>query len=145
MPEFHPELVASIRQHEGFRARAYQDSVGVWTIGYGTNLQATEIDEATAMQWLLRDMAKVKRELVSVEGFLEADEVRQGVLIEMAYQLGVRGCLKFKKMWAAVVEKDWWAAGSEMLDSRWADQTPRRVEALVARMRFGTWSGKRRV
>jgi lysozyme len=29
-----------IKKWEGFRAKAYQDSVGVWTIGYGTTVNA---------------------------------------------------------------------------------------------------------
>lgn len=28
--------VDALKQYEGYRSKAYQDSVGVWTIGYGT-------------------------------------------------------------------------------------------------------------
>src|SRR5271168_2009400 len=30
-----PEGVAKIKQREGFKLRAYQDTRGIWTIGYG--------------------------------------------------------------------------------------------------------------
>ena len=39
-------LVASLEKHEGYRDKAYQDTEGVWTIGYGTNLQELRIDES---------------------------------------------------------------------------------------------------
>lgn len=35
-----PVGLALIKDWEGFRAQAYQDSVGVWTIGYGTTAGA---------------------------------------------------------------------------------------------------------
>ncbi len=42
----------SIRQHEGWRNKAYQDSEGIWTIGYGTNLQELKIDKGLGEGWL---------------------------------------------------------------------------------------------
>lgn len=133
-------LLASVRAHEGFRHRAYQDVRGVWTIGFGTNLQTLVIDERTAERWLLAALAAAEDALSFAPGFLHADDVRRDVLVEMAYQLGVRGCLAFRRMWAAVDRKDWWAAASEMLDSRWArEQTPERARTLADRMRSGKW------
>jgi lysozyme len=50
------KLVASF---EGFRAKAYQDQGGVWTLGYGTTKNVHEGDTCTeieAMAWLDRDL-----------------------------------------------------------------------------------------
>jgi lysozyme len=114
--------------------------VGVWTIGYGTNLQVLEIDEETAVRWLMEELEGKRAGLLGAPGFKEADDVRQDVLVEMAYQLGVRGCRSFKRMWAAVERQDWWAAASEMLDSKWArEDSPRRAVELATRMRSGKW------
>ncbi|MHA1961068.1 MAG: glycoside hydrolase family protein [Candidatus Thorarchaeota archaeon] len=139
----HARLIESIKEHEGFRKRAYKDSLGIWTIGYGTNLQSGEISEETAEMWLLRDLDRVVDALDDVKGFKQANEVRRAVLVEMGYQLGITGCLRFKKMWTAIRAEDWWAAASEMLDSRWAKQTSARAIALSNRMRHGTWDGSR--
>lgn len=135
-------LVDSVKGHEGLRLKSYQDHLGHWTIGYGTNLEVLEIDEELAEKWLLDRLELIWFALCDVEGFQGISSVRQDVLIEMAYQLGVSGCLKFKKMWAAIREGDFWAAASEGEDSRWCrEQTPDRAKLLMTRMRYGTWDG----
>ena len=48
----------------------------------------------------------------------------------MIFQLGIGNVMKFKKMIAALQEKDFETASLEMLDSRWASQTPSRAEKL---------------
>ena len=55
----------------------------------------------------------------------------QGVVIEMAYQMGFTGFTKFKKAIANMKDKNWKAAAAEMLDSRWAKQTPNRANRLA--------------
>jgi lysozyme len=49
----------------------------------------------------------------------------------MVFQLGVGGVSKFKAMWKALEENDYTTASIEMLDSRWAKQTPTRAENLA--------------
>lgn len=132
-------LIESIKSHEGRRLEAYQDHLGVWTIGYGTNLQVLKIDEELAERWLVERVTDLKRSLSGVDGFDRCNDVRQDVLTEMAYQLGLRGCLRFKKMWAAIRGEDWQRAAEEMLESRWARQTPRRAMTLSNRMSRGQW------
>ena len=48
-----------IREHEGCRLEAYQDSVGVWTIGYGHTSGVKQGDTCTAEEaegWLSHDV-----------------------------------------------------------------------------------------
>jgi len=52
------------------------------------------------------------------------------VLIEMVFQLGVGGVSKFKKFLAHLSTGTYHLAADEMLDSRWAKQTPQRAEKL---------------
>lgn len=133
-------LLVSIKRHEGFRSVAYRDSVGVWTIGYGTNLEVMRVSEQTAAGWLQLEVDRLRDALFLVAGFETAGNVRRDVLTEMAYQLGLAGVRKFKRMWAAVERKDWTVAAAEMMDSRWArEQTPRRAAELAMRMRTGRW------
>ena len=64
-------------------------------------------------------------------------ESRQAVLIEMAYQLGEAGLMSFVKMRAAVSKEDFGTAAAEMLESKWATQTPERAARLAGRMVAG--------
>lgn len=130
-------LVDSIKAHEGFRARAYQDSVGVWTVGYGTNLQRLTIDEATAEQWLLRELARLREFFELHQPYPKLSPARQDVILEMAYNLGIAGVLAFGKMWTALAAGDWDEAARQMLDSKWAKQVGQRAQDLAGRMRAG--------
>ena len=52
------------------------------------------------------------------------------VIIEMVFQLGKTGVSKFKKMWTAFGNNDYNEAANQMLDSKWAKQTPSRAKDL---------------
>ncbi len=53
----------------------------------------------------------------------------------MVFQLGETGVSKFKNMLKALKEgPDYQTAAIEMLDSRWAKQTPNRAEAMSSEM-----------
>ena len=58
----------------------------------------------------------------------------QHILINMCFQLGQRGLSNFKQMGKAIEESDWEKASLEMMNSRWAKQTPQRAERLKNRM-----------
>ena len=60
----------------------------------------------------------------------EIEHEAKCVLIEMVFQLGIGGVSKFKNMWKALGEGDYQTASEEMLDSRWAKQTPKRATDL---------------
>ena len=53
----------------------------------------------------------------------------------MVFQLGIGGVSKFKKALKAVGEEDWDTAADEMLDSKWATQTPERATELSSIIR----------
>ena len=59
----------------------------------------------------------------------DIDEQAEEILIEMVFQLGKNGVSKFKNMWKALAEKNYVGASYEMLDSRWAKQTPNRAKS----------------
>ena len=54
----------------------------------------------------------------------------QDVIYEMCYQMGVTGVSKFKKTLAYLENEEFKKASIEMLDSRWARQTPNRARKL---------------
>lgn len=131
-------LIDSTKGHEGWRDKTYYDSVGIPTIGYGTNLLELEITKETGERWLRRDLTKVQDALVKDVRFTGiASRIRREVLIEMGYNLGVSGLYKFKRMWSAIAEGDFDAAADEALDSKWAKQVGYRATRLARKLRTG--------
>ncbi|MCR4300779.1 MAG: hypothetical protein NUV51_04140, partial [Sulfuricaulis sp.] len=71
--------------------------------------------------------------------FADLDPVRQGVLLNMSFQLGVDGLLGFKNTLLCVKVGDYERAADGMLQSLWASQTPARAKRLSEQMRSGAW------
>jgi lysozyme len=134
-------LIESIKRHEGWRNKAYQDSLGVWTIGYGTNLQELIITEEQGERWLIEHLEDF---LAAAKRFPEWEyldtKARRNVFVEMIYNMGPSRVAGFKNMLGAFREQDWELAAKEMLTSRWAEQVGTRAERLAALMRQGTYS-----
>jgi lysozyme len=64
----------------------------------------------------------------------ELPQEMQHVLVNMCFQLGQGGLGKFKNFKAAIEDSEWQRASEEMMDSRWAGQTPERAERLRDRV-----------
>ena len=96
------------------------------------------ISEADARYLALNDIAIVENELCRVHPCVEElDSVRQLILMDMAFNMGVPRLCKFKKMWNAVHEQNFEAASLEMMDSRWARQVGGRAKKLSDAMKTG--------
>jgi len=63
--------------------------------------------------------------------------VRQRVLLDMAFNLGISGLLKFKRTLKAIRAKQYEKAAEMMLDSRWATQVGQRAKRLSKMMATG--------
>jgi lysozyme len=129
--------IDQIKRHEGLKLKPYKCTAGKLTIGYGRNLEDRGIDKDEAEQMLLRDMCEAEEKLFD-KGLLDGlNDARKAVLINMCFQLGITGLLKFEKMIAAIDRKEWEVAAKEMLASRWANQTPNRAKELHDQMLTG--------
>lgn len=132
-----------LERDEGRVRHAYKDHLGYDTIGVGRlidqrkggGLSDEEID------FLLDNDIKKKTAEVraALPWFDRLDEVRQAVLVSMAFQMGTAGLLKFKNTLAAVERGDYAAASAGMRNSLWATQTPLRVTRLADMMEEGKW------
>ena len=131
------DLKARIKEHEGFRDQVYKDSLGFATIGYGHLVLPNDPYEE-GVTYSKEDLEKVfdgdfdtacsnANQLIKD---LPLHHQAKCVLIEMVFQLGIGGVSKFKNMWKALGECDYQTASEEMLDSRWAKQTPKRATDL---------------
>ena len=136
-------LLKSVREHEGYRNKVYLDTLGKRTVGVGHLCvedfweDDKEYEEKFLMTILEHDLQtaiKGAKDLMSENGCMDMDEVAEEIIIEMIFQLGKRGVSKFKNMWKALSGLDYSTAASEMLDSRWAKQTPNRAQAMSAQM-----------
>lgn len=138
------KLTAQLRRDEGTRATAYPDSMGWLTIGVGrlidsrktgAGLRPDEID------YLLRnDIAdRVQALQKALPWFAKLDQARQGVLINMAFQMGTEGLLAFRQTLGVVRDGKYSEASEQMMKSKWAEQTPARARRLSEQMKTGEW------
>lgn len=137
------DLINQLKRHEGFRSKPYRCTAGKLTIGIGRNLDDKGISEDEAYIMLLSDISDATNDLIKAKPQvwerLNDDSVRQCVLINMTFNLGISRLLKFKKMWAAIEAGDYAEAADEMLDSRWAAQVGERALELSDMMRTGIY------
>ena len=124
-------LLDRIKHHEGFRSKVYKCTEGYDTIGYGFAIKDLELDEDISemilMQKLDNLMTRIGKTFV---WWRSADSTVRDVVVEMCYQLGVSGFSKFKKTIDHLENKRYGKAAVEMLDSKWARQTPNRALEL---------------
>jgi lysozyme len=62
------------------------------------------------------------------------EEVRL-IFANMMFNLGMKNLGMFKRLLAAIEDRDWQKAADEMADSKWARQVPNRAGRLIERMR----------
>ena len=137
-------LLESVKKHEGYRNKVYLDTLGKRTVGVGHLCvedfweDDKEYDEKFLLEILEKDLGQAiigARELMMEHGCMDINEKAEEILIEMVFQLGKTGVSKFRKMWDALSEKNYIGASYEMLDSRWAKQTPNRAKSMAKIMK----------
>ena len=137
-------LKDSVKQHEGYRNKVYLDTLGKRTVGVGHLCvedfweDDKEYEEKFLMEILQKDLQQAirgARSLMEDHGCADIDEQAEEILIEMVFQLGKNGVSKFRNMWKALAELNYVGASYEMLDSRWAKQTPNRAKAMAKTMK----------
>lgn len=130
-------LLDTIMRHEGLRLYPYKDTVGKLTIGVGRNLDDNGISETEALYMLNNDIDDVVEEAKSFWWWEELDDVRQEVVLNMLFNLGLPTFKQFINTIKAIEEQNWNRAAKEMLDSRWAKQVGVRAIELSDAMRKG--------
>lgn len=131
-------LKVTLVHHEGLRLKPYRDTVGKLTIGVGRNLDDVGISKEEAAVLLDNDLDRTVAALsVALPWLGSLDEPRQRVLVNMAFNLGVPGLLKFERTLEHVRAGRYADAAGEMLSSKWAGQVGRRAIELSKTMRDG--------
>ena len=127
-----------IRKHEGEVSTPYKDSRGILTIGVGHNL--THGISKAAIDFIFKedlDRAEeaLKNNLPDIYNSLDAN--RQLVLLDLCFNIGIGGLLKFKKTLNALRNQDYELAAKELLNSAYAKQVPQRAEENAYIIRTG--------
>ncbi len=135
------DVMDLIKRHEGLRLHPYLDSVGKCTIGYGRNLDDEGITQPEAEGLLEVDLSMVTVKCMSLNCWRDLDEVRQAVLIDVAFNVGYGGLLEFRQMLDALTKHDYATAARELLNSKAAIQLPNRYSELAQMMSSGLWPG----
>jgi len=154
------ELVKMVALHEGIVLNVYQDHLGINTVGIGRNLDDRGITdgellfmnktiddvydngltEEEAYYLCMNDIAIVEKELLDSKPVVnQLTDVRQMVLVDMAFNMGVPRLKLFKNMWMAIEKVNYPLACAEMLDSKWANQVGKRAVRLSEAMKNGEW------
>ena len=133
-------LKKRIKLHEGFRLEPYTDTLGYLTGGVGHRIMPNEEVPTTEAGWMKLFDSDFQSAWEFMERFCEENNLRvisddaKEVLCEMIYQMGFSGVSKFKNMIKALQNRNYKLASTEMLDSRWAKQTPNRAKELSDHM-----------
>jgi len=136
-------LKAQIREHEGFRNKAYPDTLGNWTIGVGHLIKLP--DEEYLINIRLKDYevehifnTDLNQAIDDARKFVDEKLIHEEafeIIVDMAFNLGLTRLSQFKKFQQALINNNYEKASEEMLDSRWAKQLPYRSKKLADKMR----------
>ena len=138
------ELTRQLKGDEDVRPHVYKDHLGYLTIGVGrlvddrkpgSGLRPAEIT------FLLNNDIDDRIDQLSrrLPWFETLDSARQGVLLNMSFQMGVDGLMGFKNTLKLVEQGNYESAAENMLKSLWAKQTPARAKRMADQMRTGQW------
>ena len=137
-------IVQQLKNEEGVKNHAYQDSLGYWTIGVGRLIDERKggLLYPDEIDYLLTNDIRRKTDGLNdaLPWFHLLDEPRQAVLIQMAFQMGVKGLLAFSTTLSHVRVGRYAEAAVAMLESLWARQTPERAARLSKQMETGEWT-----
>lgn len=125
------KLIEELKRDEGVELRPYKCSAGFLTLGVGRNIEERGITMDESDYLLANDITICEEEATRVFKWYDTlSDVRQRVILNMIFNLGLTKLLNFKKFLAAMEAEDWEEAGKQMLDSRWAKQVGNRADRL---------------
>jgi lysozyme len=136
------KLVESVKKHEGYRDVVYRDTLNKRTVGFGHLCvedhweDGKKYDKEYLEKILKEDLQYAINQGEGMCKDLKISDDAKFLIIEMIFQLGSAGVQKFRRMWSALEEDppNYFEAHVQMLDSRWAKQTPERATEMAEQM-----------
>ena len=134
-----------VKEAEGFEPLPYHCTAGKLTQGYGRNLEVHplsveemkelnadgSVSEHIAEKWAIHELLDCEIKLMSNIIYKNQSPVRKAVLLDMCFNIGYTGLMKFKKMWFALGNKDYPEASRQAKDSAWFEQVGTRGKRNV--------------
>lgn len=144
------KLRAQLSKHEGRRQFAYDDASGktigegsfvrgLPTVGVGRNLYGKGLSEDEIDYLLDNDITDAMRDASTLPAFAKLDPVRQAVLVELVFNMGLARVKEFKKFLNFANEGRWAHAAEELKDSLWYRQVKSRADTLIEQFKTGQW------
>jgi lysozyme len=131
-------LEQELTRDEGKRKFAYKCTAGKTTIGIGRNLDDVGLTDEEIRLLFKHDIQRVCVDLDrALPWWRDMSDARQRVIVNMAFNLGINGLLKFKNTLAAMEAGECKRAAAGMLDSLWARQVGDRAKRLAKMMEAG--------
>lgn len=140
------------RGNEGLRLTAYQDSRGIWTVGYGFTgrliIDGEPVEEGLVLTQGQADEEFDDRYSVAYRAaifdagaqiFSSLNDPRAAALTDMAYNLGGAGLAGFHHFLGYLALGDWANAEDAGYASVWAKQVPNRAARVLAMIATGEW------
>tara|TARA_X000000368_G_scaffold374869_1_gene326861 strand:+ start:100 stop:531 length:432 start_codon:yes stop_codon:yes gene_type:complete len=131
-------LKKRIKLNEGFSYKPYKDQLGYLTVGYGHLILSNEkvllkkqIHKKELEEIFEKDFKKALDKFNKALKPITSNKKDAELLIEMVFQLGIKGCLKFKNLIKNMRKGNKHLVCLDMMDSLWYKQTPYRVKALI--------------
>lgn len=146
-----------LSKHEDRRRFVYDDATGKpvaigsqirgkLTVGVGRNLEDRGLSDDEIDYLLDNDINDSIREAHKLRWFESLDGVRQAVIVELIFNMGLPRLLGFKKFLAAMSEQRWPHAAAELADSKWQKQVDPvlgdgkgRADTLIHMIKTGAW------
>lgn len=123
-----------IRQHEGCRLESYQDSVGIWTLGYGHTKgvqRGTACTQEQAEAWLMDDVKEAEACIAgNVLAFVPLTQGEYDALASFIFNLGCRA-FKNSTLLKKLLASDYDGASLEF--RKWSHAGGVELAGLVAR------------
>ena len=103
------KLLDMITLHEGLELKPYKCTSDKLTIGIGRNIQDIGITEEEARYLLQNDLDRILKEVEHWSFLEKLDEVRQAVILDMVFNMGVSkfNANTWVKTFAAIQDEDW--------------------------------------
>ncbi len=131
-------LIKRIKKNEGFSSTSYKDQLGFLTIGYGhlilpneKHLTETKLPKHKLEKIFLQDFKNATKDYEKYLKKKTSNKKEEELLIEMVFQIGVKGVLRFRKLLNNMRKKNKHLVCFEMMNSLWYNQTPKRVKELI--------------
>lgn len=137
-------IVRQLKGDEGVKPNVYKCSLGYYTIGVGRLVDPSKKGgglRPSEMDFMLANDVQDRKDALhkALPWFHTLDEARQGVLINMSFQLGIDGLLGFRNTLRFIERGDYKQAALNMRMSKWYGQTPNRAERMMRQMVTGEW------